>query len=157
MQRKLVEQLKKWGMENVTPVTVTIGKNTYVAARYDSPNHDDRTFIYVIGDHPHTRTGNGKLYTRGNVCYNLPDDTRDWYVAGFFHPEITKTYFKREIKPDPKYQPFGNNFLLTPWTLEDAIDKYEKWTYHRKPMTITEGYSDEPDTNTSTTGPKHST
>lgn len=157
MQRELVKWLTDLGHQNVTPVTVTMGKNTYIGAKYNNPFIQNRLFVYVIGDHPHTRTRNGKLYTRGNVCYNLPDDSTDWYVAGYFHPEIIKTYFKREVTADPKHHPFGNNFLLTPWTLEDAIDKYEKWTYHRKPMTITEGYSDEPDTSKSTTGPEHQT
>lgn len=140
MHKRIKEWLEECGMTDVQSVNVSIDGVVMPGAIYTSPNHNNQEFVYVVGDHPHTRRRGKKLYTRNNICYRVPGDDRDWYIACYFHPELHKTYFKTEPKVDPKYQPFGNNFLLSPWDIpgkpDDKIDSFEPRPYERKDMTI---------------------
>ena len=134
------DHLKKWlekcGMNNIQPVNVCIKGIVMVGARYQNPHLANRTMIYVIGDHPEIYKRNGKEYARGNVCYRLPNDERDWYIASYFHAGLLKTYFKKEAGDYQHCHPFGMNFLLAPWDLEEEIDKYDRFKCKRKDVLI---------------------
>lgn len=139
MHQQLKHYLEECKMEDVQPVNVSIEGVVLTGAIYFSPHHQ-KTFVYVIGDHPLIYKKSGKEYAKRGVCFRIPNDERDWYIASYFHPGLHKTYFKTEPKADPKYQPFGNNFLLSPWDIpgkpDDKIDTYERKPYERRDIKV---------------------
>jgi hypothetical protein len=121
------------GASDVAMVTVTIGKQTWLGARYRQRSGDR---IYCIGFLP------AKKAQRDHVCFTRGSDSRDWYVAGYWPPQ--KGRKQSAMAPAPSlahYHPFGPSFILMAWDIpgqpENKIDTYERKPYQRISMTVT--------------------
>jgi hypothetical protein len=110
--------------ESVWPVKVRIIRSSrtvyeFEGARYiqHRENEPDTPRIYLLGD---WNALHRKL--RGQVCF---DDLtgRVWYVA-CHSAEVIKPEFE-------EFHPFGQMFMLMPWTCPDPIDKWERHTHYR--------------------------
>lgn len=122
--------LQKWLEDkckcySVQPCTVVVDRYVFEACRYTQMlvgGTEPREMIYCIGQCP--------AHRRKLVCYTLANDTREWYVAGYADP-------RQPIKPEHKeYNPFGHNFLLSPWTANGKIDDGERYVYQRIPLSV---------------------
>lgn len=128
-------------VSSVKTGTVTIGRETYPAARYveylETPTGTPayargeraytREMIYCVGNLPSAKV-------RGNVAFTIAGDTRDWYVAGYYGNVTAR---KQEIKGPNEFHPFGNSFMLAPWDIADSkIDTYARTPYKRVPATL---------------------
>lgn len=110
---------------NVTPCTITIGRQAYPAARYVQ---DGRNMVYCAGLLP-------KPYLRsGRLAFVMPDSANEWYVACYSGRIVDR---KQECKLQTKIHPFGNSFILAEWNLPDRIDAYESRPYRRIPVGLT--------------------
>ena len=138
------EQLKRWleecGMQDVQPVEVLIDGTAYTGAIYTNPHHGNQSMMYVIGDHPLLYKKGRKPYLKRRVCFTIDGDTRDWYIACYFHPGLVQTYFKQTVQAKPEHQPFGNNFIMSAWDIpgkpDDKIDSYEPKPYERRRIEV---------------------
>jgi hypothetical protein len=144
MNNKLVEWLKGRGQAglkilSVRPVKVTIKgeefhgahvKQEYIcdtvgAAAYGQTVNEE--YIYLLGEIPKCRQ------KRQSLCFRFVDDERDWYLSGGYSRFLIR-YSRQEYKPfDPEYRPFGDFFMLQPWSSPDGtnIDTYERYLYVR--------------------------
>jgi len=106
----------------VSPVTVTIGKQTYHGARYRQRGQES---IYLVGDLP------ASYRHSTHVAYRFADDSREWYVGCYWQG-------KSPLAPvDQKYfHPFGHTFILFPWVHSEPIDYGERKPYRRMSATI---------------------
>lgn len=141
--------IKNAKITRVIPCYVTIGRQTYPAARYmetmmtptNSPAwaRGEREYtqevVYCVGSLP-----SAKL--RGNVAFILSqhadwgiEETREWYVASYYGDVKAG---KQETKAPNEFHPFGNSFMLAPWSVPDggAIDHYARVPYRRVAVTI---------------------
>lgn len=79
--------------------------------------------IYAVGTLP-------RCYIRRNkTVFRREDDTREWYVAGYFDPNRVNGDFAHS-------NPFGRNFILKPWTDHEPVDRYERFKYDRKMLIV---------------------
>ncbi len=131
-------------ISTVTPMTIEIQGKIYEAASYvakfnttescDAYRRGERTywqsFIYVLGELP-------ACYRRSShVAFTIAGDPSEWYVACYWPGLI---YRKQLSDATPtEYQPFGPNFMLSPWNTADgkAIDYYEDKSYKRVLLTV---------------------
>ena len=99
----------------VSPVVVTIGKQTYHGAAYRQRGQPG---IYLAGDLPAS-------YRRStHTCFRFADDSRDWFVGCYWQGA--------SLRPDQKaFHPFGHSFILLPWEHSEAIDHWEEKPYRR--------------------------
>lgn len=109
------------------PGILTIGEKKYPAAYYEEVLHYTNDMMAVswgkkkAGD-PYTRRG---IYAIGQRPSNKSKsifiiDDKVWYVACYYD-EVQVT----------DYQPFGRNFIISPWDLPETIDKYQRRHYKR--------------------------
>jgi len=112
----------------VTPTTITIGDQTFVAASYKQnrtapegcqcPGPYVHEAIHAIGKLPKC-----KLRSR-RVCFTVEGDNREWYVAAY-SPSVIKGKQADTIDPKfAKFNPFGPTFTLCPWDDEKAMPAY---------------------------------
>lgn len=106
---------------------VVIGRTAYHAIAYQDGNLGGRTMLYCLGKLPPSY--------RGRMCYSLAG--QDWYTACYWPAQIRG----EQILPDtdhPHYRhhPEGAMFILTPWDLPDAIDRWEPRAYRRVPFSV---------------------
>jgi len=106
---------------NVAPVTLTIGKATWQGAVYTEAG---RVSYYLIGDRPAS-------HRRARVCYRLPDDERDWFIACYIDD------FTNLTESQNTYHPFGNNWVMKCWDCDGSIDEYAEKPYKRMKATLT--------------------
>lgn len=110
---------------DVSPCIVTIGNEAFGGAAYTqhntAPPSSPKTgetyttrMIYTLGTAPKQK---------GKTCY--PFNGLDWYVACHWGGGVNE-----------EYHPFGANFLLSPWTADEPIDKFMKKPYNRVPMNV---------------------
>ena len=134
--------LKGAHIVRVVPRYVTVGRQTYPAARYterlQTPpgsaayQRGERTYeremIYCVGFLPSAKV-------RGNVAFTVDDDSRDWFVAGYYGDVVRR---KQKTATPSEFRPFGNSFLLAPWDSPDGtkIDTYARVPYRRVKMSI---------------------
>jgi len=129
--------LAKCECTNIRLVKVRIKDKEYEGAEYIDPKHPDKRIrLYLIGRHPALFRKSGKWREKRGVCYRLPGDDHDWYVATYA-PEHNK---KIEAKY-AQYHPPGitNHFMLTVWPHEQIgsrIDTHETKEYERIPMEV---------------------
>ncbi len=111
---------------NVRPVVLTIGDQTYDAAFYDDSALTPATRLYVVGVRPPERVAGAK------VCYRVPGDDRDWYVAAFID-EVPDQFKEFHFEG-------AANFILCAWDVPkgDTIDQYEHRPYTRVTLKIEE-------------------
>lgn len=122
----------------IRPVVVRIGREVFEGARYQQGHEYTRDmqecrsgiakpgdvswsdFFYLLGELP-------KCYQRRkSTCFTLGDET--WYVA---------THAPKVIRPQfAEYHPFGQWFMLGLWTLDEAIDKYDRYKHERIPLVV---------------------
>jgi hypothetical protein len=134
---KLIEWLSNCRCENIKPVRVTIGKQSWIGCQYDQILEYTQGMLCVCnGEHKAgEKYTENKIYLIGAlpkaknrqfVCF--PFQGQDWYVAGYI----------AEIKEGFKnFHPFGSNFLLSPWNIPNiAIDAGEAKPYIRMAMTV---------------------
>lgn len=132
-------------VRNVRPVKVIIpykGKEqTFYGARYQRVGHytesmdgvrqgrykagDEYTdeMFYLLGDLPVTYKKKIRVagFWEQRIVYNIPGDTGDWYVNGYWKQTEKNAGFAH-------HHPFGNNFGLSRWDhegLKQRIDHYE--------------------------------
>ena len=121
----LLRDLASWlghtsGVTDVTPIEVTIGRETWPACRY---TRNGKTRYYLVGQRPkgHQRCP--------RVCYTL--DGCEWYVGAYLHTHADRSSIARKIQ-----HPFGPNWMLMPWGPEGRIDDYEDVPYRRVKVTL---------------------
>lgn len=120
---------------DVRPVSVTIGKQTWPGARYTSVNHYSASMQAVLDgrkkvNEEYTQVAiflAGPLPKRRKKGTCFPFDGQEWYIACYY-----------EGTDANEFHPFGATFILMPWTHEEKIDKHERFTYDRIPMTVKE-------------------
>lgn len=116
---------------------ITIGRQTYPAARYvENCETPQGTPAYARGERGYTREmiycvgmlPSAKL--RGNLALTIAGDTRDWYVAAYYGDVSSR---KQEVKVPNEFHPFGNSFMLAPWSVPSggSIDEYARVPYRR--------------------------
>jgi hypothetical protein len=115
----LTDWLNSLGIDDARAMTLTIRGTTYEAARYRDPKHPDAPErIYVIGRLP-------SCYRRStHTVFLFEGDPHDWFVCAYMpadrlNDEITQLH------------PFGETFILTPWTHAEPIDRHEPRPYSR--------------------------
>lgn len=115
---QVVDWLKKHGHRPVKPVTLTVGGEEFVGARYAKPaNHGIR--YYFLGLMPKCRR------KRESLCFTHRG--RVLYVAAYYtKPAVTE------------YAPYGPGFVLAIWdeVKNGPIDLGEPHPYHRVPVEI---------------------
>ena len=104
----------------VSPVTVTIGKQTYHGATYRQRGQES---IYLVGDLP------ASYRHSTHVAYRFADDLREWYIGCYWQGETCPADQKH-------YHPFGHTFILFPWGHNEPIDYGERKPYRRIVATI---------------------
>lgn len=129
------------GMLAATPCRVTIGKESFPAARYTqrlpiAPGCP----AYARGEREHVITS---IYVAGMVpnqykrtshlAFTIEGDSRDWYIACYAGAIIKR---RQNTQAPAPYHPFGNSFVLKPWDLAERIDHFERKPYARIPLTI---------------------
>lgn len=128
--KRIAAKLSEWGHKDPAPLTVTIGRSTYIGAYYTDKQTGDRC-LYLLGERPpssHRRT-----------VYRFPNDEGDWYLAGYIdQPRINSE--------NRQYHPFGPWFQIRRWPHEKLghrIDHTERYDLKpRKRMNITLGEID---------------
>ena len=106
------EQVAEWlrtifGVSDVSPVTLTIGKQSWEGALY---KQDDAWGYYLVGDPPrHTKT-----------CYQFTENGRDWYLSAY----QTDPVYLSECK---EFHPFGKNWMMRAWTCKTKIDAHTEY------------------------------
>jgi hypothetical protein len=134
--------IKNAHIVSCVPVTVTIKGKVYPAARYierlDTPVNtrawnegertDEREMVYCVGPLPACKV-------HGNVAFTVEGETNEYYVASYSGRVHNR---KQEyVAPGKEYHPFGNDFILTPWTVPgQKIDTYARVPYKRVQVTI---------------------
>jgi hypothetical protein len=129
----LRDWLEGCGCFDIREVEVKIGRTTYRGCRAkqkrSSPpggyaakdiESGEREFVYLLGAVP-------AVYHRSRrVCFAVEGEPHEWYLVMWVTPETAS---------HPTYWDFhfeGNGaFMLQPWTLDEAIDKFESSPYQR--------------------------
>jgi hypothetical protein len=122
MKNKVAEWLRGCpDTSEVSPVTVTISKQTYHGAKYRQRGGEAR--LYLVGDLPAS-------YRRStHVAYRFADDSREWYIGCYWQGGTVPADQER-------YHPFGHSFILFPWVHSEPIDYGERKPYRRIVATI---------------------
>lgn len=100
--RPMVERLQVQGMQRHP-------QRRYDGAEYRGSSTSGETRFYLLGAFPWSYERNRR------TVFRLPSDERDWFVA---------TYSVENNTP-PGY-PFGEFFILAPWTAGEPIDAHER-------------------------------
>lgn len=128
-QAKAVEVMKEiaeW-LNNLNPthqakaVEVILGDKKFVGAKYFNSNNG--LAYYLLGQVPKWRAP--KRGVSSKAVYRFEGSEKDWYVG---------CYFAGSDKPfiDLKhFHPFGHNFILFSWNLEESIDNFEPLPFQR--------------------------
>lgn len=107
-------------LPNVTlasPVSVVLQNVTYYGALY--PQYIKNTpSLYLLGRKPEIKV---KGKTKKNVCFKIPNDDADWYIAGYTD---TESVIKKE------FHPFGHNFVISRWYIPPAYEDGRSNPYH---------------------------
>lgn len=129
--------IKNAKITRILPCYVTIGSRTYPAARYTEhlmtpENCDawrrgereyDREMIYCVGFLPSAKLN-------GNVAFTITGEPSEWYVAAYYGNVVKR---KQETAEPNEFHPFGNSFLMAPWSVPDGtqIDHHARVPYRR--------------------------
>jgi hypothetical protein len=138
--------IKSAKITRILPCYVTIGKQTYPAARYTEcwmtpqgtaawnrgEREYEREMIYCVGFLPTVKLRGSVAFTlEGRISeHGWSGDADEWYVAGYYGT----VKGRKQDKAEPsEYHPFGNSFLLAPWHMSDGlkIDHYARVPYRR--------------------------
>lgn len=91
-------------IEPAGPIGVKIGHSTYHGGAYFEKAREGshrEPIMYLLGNLPAS-------YKRStHVCYRFPNETHDWYVAGFADAAVASAM--------PQFHPFGPWFQLRQW------------------------------------------
>jgi len=91
---------------------------SYLGARYLQPKENDEQF-YFIGEPPY----------KPKTCFT--NQGREIYISGYMPG--ARLWDDSAFK---QYHPFGANFTMRVWPVEDKIDKYEPTPYKRIPVIL---------------------
>lgn len=125
----LREWLEGCGCYDVREVEVRIGRTTYQGCRVKQKRDDasEREFVYLLGELP-------AAYQRSRrTCFTIEGEPCEWYVVMWVTPETASHPSFR----DYHYEGHGA-FMLGPWTLDEAIDKFERTPYVRVSAVVRE-------------------
>jgi hypothetical protein len=130
MATDVATELATWlstrpSVTHAEPTTVTIGRTTYQGASYTTGRGE---WLYLIGDIPASFKASRK------VCFRIPGDDRDWYVAGWWQGGDNVFTGETEEELRERYHPFGYYVLLNAWdedALGETIDRHETTPYRR--------------------------
>ena len=121
------EKLAEWlrgcpDTSEVSPVTVTIGKQTHHGAKYRQRGQEG---IYLVGNLP------ASYRHSTHVVYRFADDSREWYVGCYWQGKFPLAPVDQNY-----FHPFGHTFILFPWVHSEPIDYGERKPYRRMSATI---------------------
>lgn len=129
--------IKDSKITRMLPCYVTIGRQTYPAARYwETLMTPTGTPAYARGERDYTRETiycvgflpSAKL--RGNVAFVIDGEPAEWYVAAYYG---NVTGRKQSAAAPSEFHPFGNCFMMSPWSVPDGskIDYHARVPYRR--------------------------
>lgn len=137
----LREWLEGCGCYDIREVEVKIGRMTYQGCRAKQKRSapptgyagvrqvivSEREFIYLLGEVP-------AAYQRSRrTAFVIEGEPHEWYMQMWVTPETASHPSFRSFHYDK-----DGAFQIAPWTLDEAIDKFESTPYQRVTATVRE-------------------